>query len=323
MIKWSEFSKKNFKNMKKHDIKYDHIIESMKNIKSNIINSPDVSYKIEVTKLSLKKIEDLKNSTWVDPDLVYDYLDYDIHIKLNNNNISIKTTKDKFEKIKKRLSVFLKMIDYIYRSGLQNKNFNLYLVLSNNKKNIDDSIISSKHVNSGYTNKTANDIFVWREEEFEKVTFHELIHLINHDHIDENIKIPIYIDGIKSYFEAITDFKAIIYYIIYISILTNIKIKTLLQYEMFFIYNQAKYINSNLQKNKMKQYSPAYSYFILKYKIFYFMTHVDNLNLFEEIFLLNESYKKLIKLMHKNNFSAENDTFINFNSARMTFFELE
>jgi hypothetical protein len=318
MSKWSDFCKKNFKKMQKYDIKYDYVITSMKKIKEEIMNQK-IDPLIGPCTIPKSKIEKLRKSFWVDPDLVYDYLDYDIHIKLGENNIYIKTSKDKFNKIKKRLKIFLNMISYISEKS-KNK-FNLYLILTYNKKYIDDSIICPKHVNSGYTDKSTNDIFIWREEEFEKVTFHELIHLIDHDHSHENIKTNVEINGPTSYFEAITDFKAIIYYIIYLSLVTNLRMRTLLRYEMFFIYNQAKYINNNLIKNNMKQKSPVYSYFILKYKIFYFMTHDDN-NLFQEIFFDNKNYKKLIQLINEYNFDIES-TFIDFNSAKMIFFELE
>jgi len=319
MNKWSEFCKKNFKKMQKYDIKYDYIITPMKKIKNDIMNQ-QIDPLIGPCKIPISKIEELKKAFWVDPDLVYDYLDYDIHIKLGDNNIYIKTTKNKFDKIKKRLPIFLKMISYISQ---KNKNkFNLYLILTHNKKFIDNSIIYPKHVNSGYTDKSTNEIFIWREEEFEKVTFHELIHLINHDHADEHVKMHVEINGPTSYFEAITDFKAIIYYIIYISLVTNIRMRTLLRYEMFFISNQAKYINNNLKENKMTQKSPVYSYFILKYKIFYFMTHHIN-NLFNEIFIDNKNYKLLIELMNKYKSINIDSNFINFNSAKMTFFELE
>jgi hypothetical protein len=313
MIKWSDFCKKNFKKIKKYDIKHDYIITSMKQIKNEIMNQK-IDPLIGPCTIPKSKIEKLRKSYWVDPDLVYDYLDYDIHIKLGDNNIYIKTTKIKFNKIVKRLKTFLNMIYYI--SNKSKNKFNLYLILTYNKKSIDDSIICPKHVNSGYTDKSTNDIFIWREEEFEKVTFHELIHLIDHDHSKENISMD------NSSFEAITDFKAIVYYIIYLSLVTNFRMRTLLKYEMFFIYNQAKYINNNLIKNNMKEKSPVYSYFILKYKIFHYLSIYNNDNLFKEIFFDNKNYKKLIKLINEYNFDIDT-TFIDFNSAKMIFFELE
>ena len=131
MNKWSEFCKKNFKKMQKYDIKYDYIITPMKKIKNDIMNQ-QIDPLIGPCKIPISKIEELRKAFWVDPDLVYDYLDYDIHIKLGDNNIYIKTTKNKFDKIKKRLPIFLKMISFISQKS-KNK-FNLYLILTHNKK---------------------------------------------------------------------------------------------------------------------------------------------------------------------------------------------
>jgi hypothetical protein len=248
---WSDFTKKNFECNNKFDIINDQFIKNLYKIKNDILKKKiNFNYTIEETKISNKKINKLKNSEWVDPDLDVDYLNYDIHIKFDNNDIFIKTTKEKFFKIKKRLYIFLKIIKYINN----NNKFTLYLILTNKKKYIDNSIISPKNINSGYTNINTNEIFIWREEEFEKVTFHEIIHLSNKDHRNENIDIPILINGPTSFYEAITDFKAIIFNLIYISIIKkNIKLDLLLKYELFFIYNQAKFINFYLNKNKKKK----------------------------------------------------------------------
>jgi hypothetical protein len=188
-------------------------------------------------------------------------------------------------------------------------------------KNINyDEIISPTHINSGYTNLLTKLIFIWREEEFEKVCFHEVIHLLDQDHRDENINIETNINGPQSFHEAITDFKAIIFNIIYLSLVTKIKIKILFSFEYSFIKNQSNYIYDVL-KIKNKQYSPAYSYFILKYFIFkYFNKYYFNETLFDDIFYRNKNYSILIDYI-KNN-KIKNNKYINFNSARMTLFEL-
>jgi hypothetical protein len=122
-------------------------------------------------------------------------------------------------------------------------------------------------------------IFIWREEEFEKVCFHEVIHFVNNDHRHEHIDIKSNIEGPTSYFEAITDFKAIILNIIYLSIITKIKI--LFTFEYYFIRN--------------KQNTPAYSYFVLKYFIFkYFNRSNFNEKLFDELFYKNKNFEILL-----------------------------
>jgi hypothetical protein len=313
---WSEFSKSNFHYLKKLDFCNDDFIKSIKTIRKDIINKEPIKYTINKVNIPIEKLYELKATQWVDPDLDFDYLDYEIHIKFLDNNIYIKTTKNKFNKINKRLQIFLNIINYINN----NVNFNLYLILTNKKKYITDDIISSKNINSGYTNTLTNDIFIWREEEFEKVTFHEIIHLAKKDHRNENIELNLDIDGPESYYEAITDFKAIIYNLIYISLVTNKKLESLFKYELFFIKNQSYYINNNLKLNK-EQNTPAYSYFVLKYKIFkYFIEEKFNNKIFNEIFYNNTKYNILINLLDLYIINEAN--IINFNSGRMTFFEL-
>jgi len=321
---WSEFTMKNFKFINNNIAVNKNLINKIKKIRSNIIKLPDIIYKIEEVNISKNKIKKLIDSPWVNPDLEYNELTYEINISWNNNNLYIITTKDKFIKFKKRLSIFLKIINYI-KSNSDFK-INMYLILSKQTKYLEiNEIISPKHINSGYTNTNTNDIFIWREEEFEKVSFHELLHLFVKDHSNEDITLSIEIDGPESFFEAITDFKAIILNLIYISLITKKKIKSLTEYEISFIYNQAKIINNNLNNCKINQVivqkSPAYSYFILKYFIFkYFVGNYFNEKLFNNIFFESKNYNKLIKII--KDYKLNSNNFINFNSARMTIFEL-
>jgi hypothetical protein len=321
---WSEFTINNFKFNNNNILINEQFINKIKQIRHEINKLPNVDYTINKTIISTDKIKELLDSPWVSPDLYYDNLTYDVNVSWGNNNLYIKTTKEKFIKFKKRLPTFLKIINFIKLNN--STDINIYLILSYLTKYLEiDKIISPKHINSGYTNTITNDIFIWREEEFEKVTFHELMHLFLHDHRDENIKLPVQIDGPESFYEAITDFKAIIFNIIYISLLTKIKISLILKYELEFIYNQAKkinyYLNNCKEDNIIIQNSPAYSYYILKYFIFTYFSENENDTLFNNIFFKNKNYNKLIKLI--KDYKIKDNNFINFNSARMTLFELK
>lgn len=314
---WSTFTNNNFSKMKISKFNK-QFIKKIKYIRSEINNMEDVNYTYSITKISNNIIDNLKSSPWVSSDLTYDYLPYEINIKWNNNNIYVKTSKDKFNNLINRLHIFLKIINYINKI---NNNIEIYLILSDLKKNINDyDIISPKHINSGYTCTLRKIIFIWREEEFEKVCFHEVIHLLDQDHRHEHVNIETNIDGPTSYYEAITDFKAIIFNIIYLSLITKIKLKILFSFEYSFIKNQSVYIY-NILKIKNKQNTPAYSYFILKYFIFqYFNEYYFNEKLFDDIFYKNFNYCKLIDEI--KNYDIINIKYVNFNSARMTFFEL-
>ena len=296
-------------------------IKKIKSIRSEIINMEEVKYTYSSTQISNKLINTLKSSPWVSNKLSYDYLLYDFNIKWNNNNnIYIKCTEQKFNCFVNRLPIFLKILNFINREN--DNNITIYLILSNLKKNINKyEIISPEHINSGYTHILTKLIFIWREEEFEKVCFHEVIHLVNNDHRHEHIDIKTNIEGPTSYFEAITDFKAIILNIIYLSIITKIKIKILFTFEYYFIRNQSSYIY-NILNIINKQNTPAYSYFVLKYFIFkYFNRSNFNEKLFDELFYKNKNFEILLNNIKDYKITFNN--YINYNSARMTLFELK
>jgi hypothetical protein len=325
---WSKFTLENFNKiykLQKNKLNINNlIIDKMNNEKNNIINMKNINYQINDTKI--KNIDKYASTKWVDYDGVMNALnDLNIEKKIewknndNKNIIYLKCTNEKYNNIIKRLNIFLKMINYLQKDT--NKDIIIYLILTKLKKiyNNDDDIISPKNINSGYTDLNENYIFIWREEEFEKLTFHELIHFFDKDHRDKNIDLKIFIDdkeiiikNNKSYYEAITDFKAICYNIIYLSIITNKKILSLLNYELLFIENQSNYmLDKILNNNKIEQNSPAFSYFILKNVLFNKIIS-DKLSIDE----INNIFSNLdiININKKN--------FINFNSCRMTLFEL-
>jgi hypothetical protein len=321
---WTEFTNKNFKLLKNKIIINKLFINKVKEIRHQINNTQNVNYTINLIKIPTEKIIDLQSSEWVSTDLNYDNLTYEINISWMSNNIYLKTTKKKFLEINNRLPTFLKLINYIQNKS--NCNINLYLVLSPLKKYIEtNKIISPKHINSGYTHTVDKEIFIWREEEFEKVTFHELIHLFDKDHRHEIVDLDININGPESYYEAITDFKAIIYNVIYLSLITRRKIETILNYEILFIHNQAKMILANLNNCKNNdiiiQKSPAYSYFVLKYFIFKYFINRFNNKIFDNIFFENKNYDRLIDLI--KNYKLDKLEYIDFKSGRMTLFELK
>ena len=315
---WSQFTNNNIQIIKINKLNKS-FIKKIKIIRSEINNLEEVKFTYSTTKISNNIINILKSSPWVSKKLSYDYLQYEVNIKWNNNNIYIKTTKNKFNNFLIRLPVFLKILNFINRNN--NDSINIYMILSDLKKNINpNEIISPDHINSGYTNLLTKIIFIWREEEFEKVCFHEVIHLLDQDHRNENINIKTNIDGPESFHEAITDFKAIIFNIIYLSLITRIKLKILFSFEYSFIKNQSNYIYDIL-KIKNKQNSPAYSYFVLKYFIFkYFNNLYFNEKLFNDIFYKNINYSLLINTI--KNYDITNTNYIKINSARMTLFEL-
>ena len=337
ILMWSEFTKNNMEKLRNHiEYKnqnkieaYNFIINEMKKEKIIIKNMDDIIYSITDIKISKKIISELTTSMFVYTDGVTKNLDnLECEVKINfdlpeyNNNIYLKCKKNKLNFFKKRLSVFLKMIIYL-KGDIKKNNITLYLILTDLKKkcNINEDI-GAKNVNSGYTDVYKNIIFIWREEEFEKVSFHELIHFFDKDHRNEkytlNLKQNID-DNIKRFYESLTDCKAIYYNIIYISILTHKSIGSILKYELLFINNQAVYIQ-NLLTFKIKQLSSVYSYYILKALIFNYLMHISLFE-FNNVFVKNKCGSELLTKIYNKRIPMK--TYIDFNSSRMSFFELE
>lgn len=315
---WSQFTMTNYSLLSKNKIiTNDLLINKMMNDRNIIYSLPDINYTINNIEIPLDIIDKLSDAPFVYKKGLFkkiNKLNIQVKIEWNDNIIFLRTTRKKYKKILKRLPIFIKTINYII--GTSNKKVTIYLILTHLKKKcIKNKDIGAKHVNSGYCDIKENYIFIWRDEEFEKVTFHELMHFYNKDHRTE-----LYYEPDELYYEAITDMKAIYYNLIYISIITKIKIKKLLNLELNFLNNQALYIKYYLNFNKTS--SPVFSYYILKAKIFNFLVSKKmNKKIYNDIFINNINGNKLIQLVFND--KINNINYNNFNSARMTFFELQ
>jgi hypothetical protein len=260
-------------------------------------------YEEAITKLNEIPLE--KQITWTHNNL--------------NHSIIIKTTKDKFDSFKNRLNVLINILNYLLDKSKKKKAFNIYLILTTLKKQLptNNQIIGPKHINSGYTDFGNNIILIWRDEEFEKVIFHEAIHFLDMDvrnmAFNDN-SLPHNIEGPKSYFEAFTDFWGIFYHLIYFSLLTNKSVDSLFQIEYAFIKNQAIMFNNYFDlgkwnnKKTIKQKSPAFSYFILKYLVFK--------NVIDNGISILDNPKELVNHIFNDEFNDKH--FIDTNSSRMT-----
>jgi len=337
MVKYDDFTIKYLKYfMDKRDTK-NLILPTLKekrNIVSNYIKNNKVNFKIEEYKIPQNKIEKLVDTQWVYKEVLnsLDILTANYKITWLYNNmkhcIFIKSTIDKFNCFKARLPILLSMLNYLTTISKVNRKIQIYLLLSHLKKDINKGdIISPKNINSGYTDFITNEIFIWREEELEKVIFHEMIHYMDLDVRNmafEDEDLPIIINGPKSYYEAFTDINGIMYYLIYVSLITGKSVNSLFQIEYEFIKNQANKLNDifNLKdwntqdiKNKkiIKQTSPAFTYYIIKYLNIKKILETNN-------FSLLDNPKELIKEIFRSGFVSEK--YINLKSCRMTLIQI-
>jgi len=264
-------------------------------------------------------------NNWVDKNIINElpHLIYNYYVKWNNNIIIIKSFKNLIN-INNRITLIINIYEYLKYSNNINKNVSIFLILSKLIKKLpnNNDIINIEHVNTGYTDFTNNTIFIWRYEEFEKVLFHEFIHFL---HLDNKKIISKYLFNFN---EAITDFYGIIYYIIYLSLITNIQIKKLLEIEIAFIKNQASLLSNHLNVVSLsniihiKEKTHAFSYYIFKNLIFNYIMllnkNYDVNNIKNEFKNFNSLYNNLLSISY--NFL---DSFINLNTTRMTLLQLE
>lgn len=338
MLEFHNFTINNFEYFKdnKININNDNILikllkDERNNIYKYIINN-NVNYKIYNNKtMNLNKIKKYCNSRFVDFQIMHlinnlndDYLFYTI--KWNSNNFIKIIINKKFNKLINnfisRLNVLINIINYLNN---KKKIINIYLILSELEKKLPNKneILNAEHINSGYSDVSNNYILIWRLEEFEKVIFHELIHLFDMDCRNHFVSNKFNIVGDHRYYEAITDFWGIFYYIIYISIITKIKIKTILEIEITFIKNQALIINNFFNLGSwdiiptiiIKQNSAGISYYIIKYLIFmYIINYNININ------YILDNYDNFLNIILKEGFKSEK--FLELNSLRMTLIQL-
>jgi len=240
-----------------------------------------------------------------------------------NNIIYIKTSNQLEPKLK-RFELLIWMMEYLKEKTLNtNKHITMYLVLSNLEKKFPDlnEIVGVSNANTGYTNYITNIIYVWRLEEFEKVLFHEVVHYLNMDNHNETVDKIAEIDGPSSYYEAITDVWGIYYHLIYLSLITRVSIKKLLEIELTFVKNQAMIMNNfmglgnwvDYPKKTIQQTTPAFSYYILKYLLFNYLLDNEYSSALSYNNLLNESLSNGFKIK----------PFIKIKSSRMSLLQLE
>jgi hypothetical protein len=301
------------------------LLKKNNNIYNKIKLYSDVDW-VDITNVldDLSNLPNIYKFTWKTP-----------HDNINNidnidNIMYIQTTDEQINKIVKRIKILIFINEYIkYKTNNTNKISTIFLVLTNLKRFFPNKneLIRVNHVNGGYSNSYKKIIFVWRYEEFEKVLLHEIIHYFNMDNRDIIINTKLKINGPHSYYEAITDFWAIIYHLIYLSLIKKVAIKNLLELELTFIKNQAMILNDyfklgnwdNIENISIEQSTPAFSYYILKYLLFeYFL--INDLNKYINDLNKIKKYDKIIKEIIKIGFIKQ--TYINIKSSRMSLLQL-
>lgn len=341
----SDFTSEHLKQFKKNKYNLSNKSELVKlirternRVKQFIINNPSLKIKIDEIDANYhqlnEKINEYSKVAWVDTNSVFSELNrlnknylYKWESIVNNdskpsmNYIYVKTDKI-INNISNQIKLLVYIIEYLkHKNQYVNKQVTIYLVLTNLKKYFPENNqnMGVKNANTGYTDSKI--IYIWRKEEVDKVILHEICHYLNMDKREQYVDSIINIQGPHSYFEALTDFFGVLYHLIFISIMIEKSVKSLLEIELGFIKNQAMYLNEYLKLgnwkdcpiNSIKQTTPAFSYYILKFMIFEYLINNKLIDY--------DNYNDLIFNISKIGFKQ--NEYIKLKSSRMTLFQLE
>jgi hypothetical protein len=185
------------------------------------------------------------------------------------------TNKQKFQIFKNLYRVYL--ISKIYNISKWNSYiFNYYIIMNPQKRCMPskkDDLIDVKNINGGFTYINENDIYIIREEDYEKVIIHELLHhnILIHktDWKKENIK------RLKEHFnihnnmllipnEAIIETFACVLNSIFYSIESGSSLQDNLKKDQVHSINLAKKILDKQEGNKWQEKTHSYCYIVFK-----------------------------------------------------------
>ena len=325
-MNWCEFTRNNankFNNSIIDDncLLYKNIQKDKEKIKKFMIKNKNLKMKVNKIEHFDDEIDNLMDSPWVYKKGINQnikFLDTSYEIEWSNGIIKIRCNNKELTNIIKRIKIMILLLEYLRSLVNDYPKLTIYLVLTDLKKTFpENGIMKPENANTGYVNFRTNIIFIWRLEEFEKVLIHESIHFFDLDGLKRDHTDRIDIKGEHRYYEGFTDFWAIYYYIIYISIISKVNIKQILELEFNFVKNQALTLNSLLGLNSwktkpnkvIKQSTAGFSYYIIKYLLF--LHSLDN-NITNDISTLDTVLSK----------GFIQEEYIDVNSARMTLLSL-
>ena len=297
-------------------IKYKFKKIKYEKIKYFSLNSKFISEKY------IKKAELLQNSC------KYIYL-------INENlvlNINIHYNDENIEKFIKEIINVISFMSSISKNDINELTINYYL-LEYKKEFLFNDYLDVEEVNSGFC--IGNVINIYRKEEIQKVTIHELIHAFNYDYrldtnnIEQhyNNKYNIISNPVNT-FEGYVEFWAIIIN----SFLISKQKKKSLDYFILFInieqhfsnYQYNIIINNYIKNNiNINQYTNILSYYIIKNEL------INNINYVLKYFSINNidyiktNNNSVISLLSKLNLKKKIYNKINTNTSKFSCLELD
>ena len=178
-----------------------------------------------------------------------------------------------------KIRIMLHIINFMRKIGNNNNPLFLNILYTDVNKKFDGQLVlGSSHVNSGSSVRGQN-ILLFRKEEFEKVLIHEMIHFMELDFYGEFNTNYFYdnygLTQVKLY-ESFTDSLAIIINSLMVSFYTGYDYCVLLEREIKYVMFQCAKIIKHYNvvsfshlKNKIKQSTAVFSYYIVKSAMLY------------------------------------------------------
>tara|TARA_B110000908_G_C10267311_1_gene465617 strand:- start:4529 stop:5488 length:960 start_codon:yes stop_codon:yes gene_type:complete len=277
------------------------------------INQIKIDYKFDILKLTKETIKQQIDNNIVGKYVIMNLkskildLTYRYKVTFDNNVIIIFTDYPLKDSIK--LKSLIKIIIYLQSIG-NKKELISFFYMTNLKRVLSNNYFDTTAINGGYTQLGNNrKMIVWRKEDGIKVFIHELIHYFDIDISFRNFKdinnyhqITTNIDNI---FEAFTDFYALNYYMVYLSLINNNLTKEFLHKNFIEQYNFSlhqgfkviKY--SGLSEGKLiKNTTNVYCYYLLKLYIMIYLRN-KNLNRIKIKDIVINSYKLYTNIIFK------------------------
>lgn len=276
-------------NLNQHKINYDEIFNQIKT-NENLVKLFNEMLQIGKPRENLHEMLHRNNFVGVDTIQLSEIIDLEEHL-IENDFFTIHIYSEKnhnIEEIILKIITIVTIMHEINKEIIKTKadKLNLNIFLGKQRKEItSNNILTPININSGSCMRGVY-VNIWREEELEKVLFHELQHFYSCDFHVNNKNYTEINKFIKSYFhifeddksnESINEMMAILLHMIYQSEKLNMEIDMIYSYEMFFTMFQiakiirffdgnsyAELFKSNKNHIKIKQTTSVVSYFIIK-----------------------------------------------------------
>ena len=267
----------------------EEIIEKYYKILENI-SKKNVNYSFKNLEISDEELEIQLNNNIIGRFIVDNLkekivkMNFRYKVTFDKNFIMIFSENKILDSIK--IKSLVQLIIYLQNIG-NNLKLNAYFYLTPSIRKVNNSCFNTKAVNGGYTKLNQNrKLVVWRKEDGLKVFIHELIHYFDIDSffrkyrdINEYLNLTTNHDYV---FEAFTDFFAINYYMVYLSLINNNYTREFLHSNFNEQYNFSltqgfkviKYSKLD-QGNIIKNTTNVYCYYLLKLYIMIYLRNKD------------------------------------------------